>query len=117
MSDNDATLITAEHATLIENLLDTAPVETGKVGRHTVLAIGGARVIVLSFDNGQQMKEHRSHHPLLLHALDGHVRVTAAGQVMDLQPGGLVYLPNALTHSIDALAPSRITLTPVGIGA
>jgi quercetin dioxygenase-like cupin family protein len=115
MNDNDVTMIGGEHATLIDDLLAAAPIEADKVGHHTVISIGGARVIVLSFDRGQQMKEHRSRHPLLLHALDGHVRVVAAGQVMDLRPGGLVYIPNALAHSIDALEPSRITLTPIGI--
>ncbi len=115
MSDKEVTMIRGDHATLIDDLLAAAPVEADKIGHRTVLSIGGARVIVLSFDQGQQMKEHRSHHPLLLQALDGHVRVAAAGQVMDLRPGGLVYLPNALAHSIDAVAPSRITLTPIGI--
>lgn len=115
MSNNDASLIGGDHATLIDDLLAAAPVEADKVGHHTVISVGGARVIVVSFDRGQQMKEHRSRHPLLLHALDGHVRVTAAEQVMDLRPGGLVYVPYALAHSIDAVEPSRITLTPIGI--
>ena len=115
MSDNDVNLIRGDRATLIDDLLAEVPIEPGKVGHRTVLSAGGARVIVLSFDRGQQMKEHRSHHPLLLHAVDGHVRIAAAGQVMDLRPGGLVYLPNALAHSVEAIEPSRITLTPIGI--
>ena len=115
MSDKDVNLIHSDQATLIEDLFATVPIETDKIGHRTVLSIGGARVIALSFDRGQQMKEHRSRHPLVLHALDGHVRVAAAGQVMDLRPGGLVYLPNALAHSIEALEPSRVTLTPIGI--
>jgi quercetin dioxygenase-like cupin family protein len=72
-------------------------------------------VIVLSFDAGQQMREHRSHHPLLLHTFDGKVRVTADGRSYDLDPGGLLYLPNAMPHSVEALEPSRISLTPIGV--
>lgn len=116
MTDNDAHPTTmSDHAKLVDNVLDAAPIVAGNLGHHTVLSVGGARVIALSFDQGQHMKEHRSHHPLIMQALDGHVRVTAAGQTLDLRPGGLLYLPNALAHSVEALAPSRVTLTPIGI--
>jgi quercetin dioxygenase-like cupin family protein len=115
MSDNEVTLIQNDQVTHIDDVLAAAPIEPGKLGHHTVLSVGGARVIVLAFGAGQRMREHRSHHPLLLQALDGKVRVTAAEQTFDLRPGGLVYLPNALAHSIEALEPSRVSLTPIGI--
>jgi quercetin dioxygenase-like cupin family protein len=106
MSNDTVTLI---------DVFNEAPIEPGKLGHHTVLSVGGARVIALSFDAGQQMREHRSHHPVLLQALDGRVRVTADGQTHELGPGGLLYLPNAQPHSVEALEPSRVTLTPIGI--
>jgi len=114
MSDNE-TITLDDQVTHIEDVLAAAPIEPGKVGHHTVLSVGGARVIVLAFEAGQQMREHRSHHPLLLHALDGRVRVTADGRSYDLKPGGLLYLPNALPHSVEALEPSRVSLTPIGV--
>jgi quercetin dioxygenase-like cupin family protein len=116
MNDNDVNPTTQDdQAMLVDSVFDAAPIVPGKVGHHTVLSVGEARVIALSFDRGQHMKEHRSHHPLILQALDGHVQVTAAGQTLDLRPGALMYLPNALAHSVEALAPSRVTLTPLGI--
>ncbi|HZZ50118.1 MAG TPA: cupin domain-containing protein [Pseudonocardia sp.] len=116
MTDNDVNPTTLDdQAMLVDSVFDAAPVVPGKVGHHTVLSVGEARVIALSFDQGQQMKEHRSHHPLILQALDGHVQVTAAGRTLDLRPGALMYLPNALPHSVEALAPSRVILTPIGI--
>jgi quercetin dioxygenase-like cupin family protein len=115
MSDDNVTITLDDQVTLIDDVLAAAPIEPGKVGHHTVLSVGGARVIVLAFAAGQHMREHRSHHPLLLHALDGKVRVTADGRSYDLSPGGLLYLPNALAHSVEALEPSRVSLTPIGI--
>jgi quercetin dioxygenase-like cupin family protein len=121
MTDNDAgtttTTTVGDRAMLVESVLDIAPVEEGKITHHTVLSVGETRVIVLSLDQGQQMREHRSHHPLIVQALDGHVRITAAEQTLDLRPGGLAYLPNALPHSVEAVAPSRISLTPIGVAA
>ena len=115
MTDNDATTTLDDRVTLIDDVLAAAPIEPGKIGHHTVLSVGGARVIVLSFEAGQVMREHRSHHPLMLQALDGKVRVTADGQSYDLGPAGLLYLPNALAHSVEALEPSRVSLTPIGV--
>ena len=116
MTDNDATTATLDdQVTHIADVLALAPIQPGKIGHHTVLSVGGARVIVLAFEAGQHMREHRSHHPLLLHAFDGKVRVTADGQSYDLGPGGLLYLPNALPHSVEALEASRISLTPIGV--
>lgn len=106
MSDDTVTLV---------DVFDEAPIEPGKLGHHTVLSVGGARVIALTFDRGQQMREHRTHHPVLLQALDGHVRVSTDGKTHDLRPGELLYLPNAQPHSVEALEPSRVTLTPIGI--
>lgn len=115
MSDNDVTQTHPDQVIHIEDVLAAAPIEPGKLGRHTVLSPGGIKVIVLAFASGQVMKEHRSHHPLLLQALDGHVRVTTAERTVELLPGGLLYLPNALAHSLEALEPSRVSLTPIGI--
>ena len=116
MSDNDVNLIHNDQAPLIEDLFATVPIETDKIGHRSVLSIGGSSVVALSFDRGQQMNEYRSRHPLPLHAPDGHVRVAAAGQVMDLRPGGLVYLPHTLAHSLGAQSsPPGSPLTPIGI--
>ncbi len=115
MSGTDTTLAQDEQVTLIDDVLASAPIEEGKLGHRTVLSVGSARVVVLAFPRGHHMREHRSHHPLLLQALDGLVRVTADGQTYDVRPGGLLYLPNARPHSVEALEPSRVTLTPIGV--
>ena len=115
MTDNATTANRNDQVTLIDDVLAAAPIEPGRIGHHTVLSVDGARVIVLAFEAGQQMREHRTHHPLLLQALDGKVRVTAEGQSYDLGSGGLLYLPNAVPHSVEALEPSRLSLTPFGV--
>jgi hypothetical protein len=102
MSDDEVTLIQDDRVTHIEDVLAAAPIEPGKLGHHTVLSVGGARVIVLAFGRGQHMREHRSHHPLLLQALDGKVRVITAEQTVDLagiHPVGR-HLPGALDRSL-----------------
>lgn len=96
---------------LIEDLRALAPVEAGRLGHHTVLEAGGARVIVLAFERGHVMREHRAPRPLLLQAVDGHLRIGVAGQTVDLRPGGLLYVPAGLHHAVEAVEASRLSLT------
>ncbi|QCX73987.1 hypothetical protein C9F11_01420 [Streptomyces sp. YIM 121038] len=104
-----------DEITLFEDLRELAPVEEGKLGHHTVLNAGGARVVVLAFEAGHVLKEHRAPCPVLLQAIDGRLRVTAGDQIADLRPGGLLYLPASAPHAVEALAPSRLSLTLIGI--
>jgi quercetin dioxygenase-like cupin family protein len=100
--------------TSIPDLLAMAPVEPGKLGHHTVLDTDSARVIVLAFEHGHHMKEHKAPRPLLVQAIDGHLRITAEGRTVELRPGGLLYLPASLPHAVEALSPSRLCLTLLG---
>ena len=77
---------------------------------RTVLQAEGARV-VLSFDAGQVLTEHTAAVPALLQVLDGHLRITADGRTVDLNPGGLVHLAARLPHAVEAVEPSRLQLT------
>ncbi|SDJ85335.1 hypothetical protein E3T54_10975 [Cryobacterium sp. Sr8] len=84
------------------------------LGHSTVLTSPDVRVVVLTFDAGHVMKEHRAPKTLLLQALDGHLRITAGGEVTELVPGSLLRLEPALTHEVEALEASRLMLTLIG---
>lgn len=100
--------------TAIEDLRALAPIEAGKLGHHTALEASGVRVIVLAFERGHQLREHRTPHPLLLQAVDGYLRITSNDHVIDLRPGGLVHLPASVPHAVEAVEPSRLSLTLLG---
>lgn len=98
----------------IEDLRASAPIEPGKLGHHVVLDTEGVRVIVLAFERGYVLAEHRTPRPLLLQAVDGSLRVTTADRVVELRPGGMLYLPASLPHEVEALQTSRLSLTLLG---
>jgi quercetin dioxygenase-like cupin family protein len=89
-------------------LVEVAPDST--VSR-TVLKAEGARLVLFSFDAGQELTEHTAAVPVLLQALDGHFEVTAAGRTVDLRPGGVIHLGTRLPHAVLAREPSRLLLT------
>lgn len=90
-------------------------VEPGATSHRLVLKADGTRVVVFAFDEGQELREHTAPFPVLLQAIEGHLRVTAGGGTADLRPGGLVHLPARLPHSVEAAEASRMMLTMVGV--
>ena len=68
----------------IAPLVEVAPDST--VSR-TVLKAEGARLVLFSFDAGQELTEHTAAVPVLLQALDGSFEITAAGRTVDLLAG------------------------------
>jgi quercetin dioxygenase-like cupin family protein len=78
---------------------------------RTVLTADGARLVLFSFDSGQELREHTAAVPVLLQVLGGRLSVSAAGRSVDLGPGGVIHLPARLPHAVVAVEPSRLLLT------
>lgn len=78
---------------------------------RTVLRAEGVRVVLFSFDAGQELTEHTAAMPVLLHVLDGRLDVTAAGRTVELVPGGVIHLGTRCPHSVVAKEPTRLVLT------
>lgn len=78
---------------------------------RTALKAEGARVVLFAFDAGQELSEHTAAIPILLQVLDGRLRVGAAGEQVELAPGGLVHIGARVPHDVLALEPSRMVLT------
>lgn len=97
-----------EHIADLALLIEVAPEST--VSR-TALRAEGARVVLFSFDAGQELTEHTAAVPILLQVLDGRLQVGADGRRVELAPGGLVHIGARVPHEILALEPSRMALT------
>lgn len=100
--------------TVVDSILDLAPIEPGKLGHTTVLKSPDVRVVVLAFPAGHLLKEHSAPKTLLMQALDGHLKVTAGGQTVDLVPGGLIRMDASERHEVEGMVDSRLMLTLVG---
>ncbi len=78
---------------------------------RTVVKASGVRMVLFAFDAGQELTEHTAAVPAILQVLDGRLQVTAAGNSVELVPGGVVHLDARLPHSVLAHEPSRLLLT------
>ncbi|MBK5305047.1 MAG: cupin domain-containing protein [Frankiaceae bacterium] len=78
---------------------------------RTVMKAEGVRLVLFSFDTGQELSEHTAAVPVLLQVLDGRLSVSSGGITVVLSPGGIAHLPTRAPHSVLALVPTRLLLT------
>jgi quercetin dioxygenase-like cupin family protein len=97
--------------TALADVASLVEVATDSTVSRTVLKADGARLVLFSFDEGQELTEHTAAMPVLLQALDGHFEITADGRTVDLRPGDVIHLGARLPHAVVATEPSRLLLT------
>jgi len=85
-------------------------ITTDATESRTVMTAEGIRLVLFSFDTGQELSEHTAAMPVLLQVLEGNLTVSAGGRSVDLRPGGVVHLRARVPHAVIALAPSRLLL-------
>lgn len=101
----------SEPITYLPSMSDLIEVADDSTVSRTVLRADGARIVLFSFDAGQELTEHTAAMPVLLSVLDGRLEIAAAGQRVELVPGGVVHLAARVPHQVRALEPSRMALT------
>jgi quercetin dioxygenase-like cupin family protein len=74
------------------------------------------KVLVFGFDAGQELSEHTSSHPAILHFLQGEADLTLGEDHQPAQPGTWVYMPPNLPHSIYAKTPLIMLLVMIQQG-
>lgn len=99
--------------TYLEDLRSLVTVQEDATVSRTVLTADGARIVLFAFDAGQVLTEHTAAMPVLLQVLDGRLRVTGAGETVELVPGGVVHLDTRVPHTVAAVEPSRLALTMI----
>src|SRR5690554_5228294 len=96
--------------TVITDLREISPIPTDKLGHTTALKSPDVSVVILTFPAGHVVKDHAAQKTRLLQALEGRLRVTVAGAVLDLVPGALVRLDKLERHEVEVVEESRLML-------
>ena len=92
----------------------------GKHSARTLLKAADLRLVLITMHAGDRIDEHRAPGPISIHALSGHIRVTAANRAADLSAGHVLTLERDEPHAVEALADSAFLLTiawPAAAGA
>lgn len=99
--------------THVPAMADLVAVTDDSTVSRTILSAQGVRVVLFSFDAGQELSEHTAAMPVVLQALDGRFTVTADGRTVTLVPGDLIHLGTRTPHSLVATEPGRLLLTMI----
>lgn len=98
----------------VESLLATLPIASGRARARQILKAKGVRIMRLSFDAGQTMREHVEYVPVLIQTLQGSVILSVSGERIEMPAGAIVHLDKQLAHSITALEESHLMVTLLG---
>ena len=71
----------------------------------------GGNLTLFAFDAGEGLSAHTSPFDAFVMVLEGALTLTVGGVPVNATPGTIVALPANVTHSVDAVEPSRMLLT------
>ena len=97
-------------AEFIDDLTTLIEVADSSTVSRTVLTNEGVRIVLFSFDTGEELSEHTAAMPVLIWVLDGALSITASGVTHELRPGGVLSMTTREAHSVVALEPTRMAL-------
>lgn len=105
----------ATAATLIPDLsalLSDVPAQA--ILSRTFVRTPDMRGVLFRFAAGEQLSEHTSSHPAILHFLAGTADITLGDESSTVNAGAWAYMPANLPHSIHAVTPVDMLLLMLG---
>ena len=94
-----------ETFTLIADLLREAPPPADGILSRTVYNDDRLKAIVFGFGAGQELSEHTSSLPAVIHLLSGEAALTLGSDPLKAGPGTWIHMPPGLKHSVRAETP------------
>jgi quercetin dioxygenase-like cupin family protein len=97
--------------------VDAIPITEAATTSRVVVDNDAARVVIFSFDTGQELTEHTATLPVVVHLLTGAMSFLVGDERHELRPGDVVYLAPNEVHALEAREPSLLSLVMVRGGS
>lgn len=98
---------------VVAGVREELPIPHRATTSRALLDNEAVRVVTFAFDTGQQLTEHTAAGPVVVQVLEGRMRFGLDGSEHELGVGDCVYLAPGAPHSLEALAPARLSLVLV----
>lgn len=89
---------------------EAGPIPADGIVSRTLSKGPGAKVVLFGFGAGQELSEHTSARPAVLHVLAGTACLTLGADAFEVGPGAWVQMPPHLPHSVLARTEVRMLL-------
>jgi quercetin dioxygenase-like cupin family protein len=96
--------VSATYTFLADLLREVEPPADGTLSR-TLLQNEQLKVVLFGFAAGQELSEHTSSRPAVLHFLKGEATITLGDDQSEVQPGAWIHMTAGLRHSIQTRTP------------
>ena len=96
--------------TFFADLATEAPVPARGILSQTLSNEGGIEFLLFGFAAGEQLSEHTSARPAIIHILEGEGELTVGGEAHTASPGTWVRMAPEVKHSLLARTPMRMAL-------
>lgn len=101
--------------TWLPNVVAALPeITPDSITSRTLLKQEGLRVVLFAFDAGQELSEHTSAYPAIIHILQGKATLTLSDDIQQAQAQTWVYMQANLPHSVEAISPLIMLLLLLG---
>jgi quercetin dioxygenase-like cupin family protein len=100
--------------TFIADLTTEAEIPADGTLSRTIHRDDQAKVVLFTFDAGQELSEHRAGRPAIIQVLRGQLTLTLDGNVHEAGEGSFVHMPAGLPHAVRAETPAAMVLTLLG---
>ncbi|HLE24284.1 MAG TPA: cupin domain-containing protein [Thermodesulfobacteriota bacterium] len=80
-------------------------IPTNGIISRTLYSDDQLKVILFGFDQGQELSEHTSTMPAIIHIVRGEARLTLGDYPKEAKAGSWVHMPPQLKHSVYAKTP------------
>ena len=95
---------------LFRDLLAEAPVPARGILSQTLSDDGDVRLVMFAFAEGEELSEHTSARPAIIHVLRGTADLTVGGERIDAVAGTWVRMAPDTRHSLRATSPLVMAL-------
>ena len=112
MATSRSTLLPADSVGVVA-LATVAQAAADGIVSKPLIDAGRTRVVLFTFDAGQELTEHATPARALVQILSGRAEWTLAGAKREIGAGELLHMPPGLPHAVRALEPMTMLLTLV----
>jgi quercetin dioxygenase-like cupin family protein len=95
---------------LVADLAAEAPIPARGILSQTLSSEANVEFLLFAFAAGEQLSEHTSARPAIIHILEGEGELTVGGDAHPARPGTWLRMDSAVKHSLVARTPMRMAL-------
>ena len=99
----------------IQDLINDIQVNPGAIVSKTLRKSQNMNLTIFAFDAGQGLSGHSSPMDAYVQILLGEMNITIDQTTQAVKAGQLILMPAGINHALEALEPSKMLLTMVGV--